>query len=133
MAAAGLPAPAELAMWARLLLAADRLAREPRPVDDIALSLGFSGDNALRNACRRWLDASPTELRAGGLELALTRFRTRMHTVRTQRARLRSGPSGALATTAPRTPPSRPTSPPAPPAVAPAPAPGRRAPAPPAP
>jgi AraC-like DNA-binding protein len=91
MAAAGLPAPAELAMWARLLLAADRLAREPRPVDDIALSLGFSGDNALRNACRRWLDASPTELRAGGLELALTRFRTRMHTVRTQRARLRSG------------------------------------------
>jgi AraC-like DNA-binding protein len=89
MAAAGLPAPAELAMWARLLLAADRLAREARPVDDIALSLGFSGDNALRNACRRWLDASPTELRAGGLPLALTRFRARIDAVRAHRARLR--------------------------------------------
>jgi AraC-like DNA-binding protein len=50
--AAGLPAPRELAVWCRLLLAADLLAGGGRTVDQVALALDFPSANAFRNVLR---------------------------------------------------------------------------------
>lgn len=83
MQGAALPPPGELAMWARLLLAAEVLERGHRTVDDVAFAVGFPGANAFRNACRRHLGVAPTALREGkGLAIALERFAARMAAVR---------------------------------------------------
>lgn len=83
MQGAALPPPGELAMWARLLLAAEMLQRGQRTVDDIAFAIGFPGANAFRNACRRHLGVAPSALREGrGFALALERFAARMAAMR---------------------------------------------------
>jgi AraC-like DNA-binding protein len=76
MAAAGLPAPACLISWCRLLLAA-RLLEEPgRAVEQVALKLGFGSGAALRNMLRRYTGLRPSELREhGGMRCLLERFR----------------------------------------------------------
>jgi AraC-like DNA-binding protein len=72
--AAGLPAPRELAVWCRLLLAADLLAGGGRTVDQVALALDFPSANAFRNVLRRHAGVGPADLRAGGACL-VTAFR----------------------------------------------------------
>jgi AraC-like DNA-binding protein len=83
MQGAALPPPGELAMWARLLLAAEMLQHGHRTVDDVAFAIGFPGANAFRNACRRHLGVAPSALREGrGFALALERFAARMAAMR---------------------------------------------------
>jgi AraC-like DNA-binding protein len=60
------PAPRVLLTWGRLLVAARLLEDERRSADAIALTLHFPSGSALRNACQRYLQATPSEIRARG-------------------------------------------------------------------
>ncbi|HEY0780798.1 MAG TPA: helix-turn-helix domain-containing protein [Gemmatirosa sp.] len=60
---AGLPGPRALSAWCRLLLAAELLAGEGRPVDEVALTLDFASANAFRNLLRRYADLGPSDVR----------------------------------------------------------------------
>ena len=73
--AARLPAPRELAMWCRLLLAADLLAGGGRTVDQVALTLDFPSANAFRNVLRRHAAMGPADLRRSGSAGLLVAFR----------------------------------------------------------
>lgn len=61
-----LPAPRQLLVWMRILLAAELLDDTGRSVLGVAYACGYSSDAALRNALRAYLNASPRELRARG-------------------------------------------------------------------
>lgn len=75
LAAAGLPAPHRLVVWARLLVAAALLDETHRSADRIALALRFPSGSAFRNCCRRYLDATPSEIRTrGGARWVLAHF-----------------------------------------------------------
>ncbi len=63
MRQAGLPGPRALSIWCRLLLAAELLAGEGRPVDEVALTLDFASANAFRNLLRRYADLGPSQVR----------------------------------------------------------------------
>lgn len=72
IAAAGFPPPRRLLTWGRLIVAAHLLEDEHRSADRVAASLAFPSGSAFRNTCQRYLDATPTELRArGGAAYAL--------------------------------------------------------------
>ena len=76
MAAAGLPAPACLISWCRLLLAARLLEDPGRAVEQVALELSFGSGAALRNMLRRYTGLRPSELRDhGGMRCVVERFR----------------------------------------------------------
>jgi AraC-like DNA-binding protein len=76
MAAAGLPPPACLISWCRLLLAARLLEDPGRAVERVALELGFGSGAALRNMLRRYTGLRPSELREhGGMRCLLDRFK----------------------------------------------------------
>jgi AraC-like DNA-binding protein len=66
LADAGLPAPHQLLTWGRLLVAAFLLEDERRSADGVAAALDFASASAFRNLCRRYLDATPREIRASG-------------------------------------------------------------------
>jgi AraC-like DNA-binding protein len=66
LADAGLPAPHQLLTWGRLLVAAFLLEDERRSADGVAAALDFASGSAFRNLCRRYLDATPREVRAHG-------------------------------------------------------------------
>ena len=72
---AGLPSPRELAVWCRLLLAAQLLAGSGRPVDEVALTLDFPSGNGFRNTLRRHTGLGPSDVRHGGIEVVLAAFR----------------------------------------------------------
>lgn len=75
VAAAGLPAPACLISWCRLLLAARLLEDPGRAVEQVALELGFGSGAALRNMLRRYTGLRPSQLRAkGGMRCVLEQF-----------------------------------------------------------
>jgi AraC-like DNA-binding protein len=74
--AARLPGPRELALWCRLLLAADLLAGGGRTVDQVALTFDFPSANALRNALRRHADVGPADLRGAGAGAVVAAFRS---------------------------------------------------------
>jgi AraC-like DNA-binding protein len=76
MAAAGLPGPACLISWCRLLLAARLLEDPGRAVEQVALELGFGSGAGLRNMLRRYTGLRPTELRRhGGMRCLVEHFR----------------------------------------------------------
>lgn len=66
LAEAGLPAPHQLLTWGRLLVAAFLLEDGRRSADGVATALDFASGSAFRNLCRRYLDATPREIRASG-------------------------------------------------------------------
>jgi D-alanyl-D-alanine carboxypeptidase/D-alanyl-D-alanine-endopeptidase (penicillin-binding protein 4) len=63
--AAGLPPPARLLLWGRLLQAGDRLARDGRHVEDVAFSLGYSTATALARAMKMHIGLTPAEVSRG--------------------------------------------------------------------
>lgn len=66
MRSAGLPGPRALAVWCRLLLAAELLVGEGRTVEQVATTLDFASANALRNLLRRYADLGAADLRRDG-------------------------------------------------------------------
>jgi transcriptional regulator GlxA family with amidase domain len=75
--------PAELLVWVRLALAAYLLETTRRPIERLAIELAYPSPNALRNAFRRHVGRSPSEVRsAGGLQAVLDAFARRVSGVR---------------------------------------------------
>lgn len=66
LAAAGFPSPHRLVTWGRLIVAAALMDETHHSADRIALTLGFPSGSAFRNTCRRYLDATPSGIRASG-------------------------------------------------------------------
>jgi AraC-like DNA-binding protein len=66
LAAAGFPPPQRLLTWGRLVLAAHMLEDDHRSADRVASTLDFPSGSAFRNACQRYLRATPTEIRERG-------------------------------------------------------------------
>jgi AraC-like DNA-binding protein len=66
LADAGLPPPNQLLTWGRLIVAAHLLEESEQSAEGVASILDFASPGAFRNACRRYLDATPQEMRARG-------------------------------------------------------------------
>jgi len=66
LAAAGFPPPQQLLAWGRLIVAAHLLEDAHRSADRIAAALDFPSGSAFRNACQRYLAATPSEIRRRG-------------------------------------------------------------------
>lgn len=66
LAASGYPPAHKLIMWGRLIVAASLMDGTRHSSDRIALTLSFPSGSAFRNNCRRYLGATPSEIRAGG-------------------------------------------------------------------
>ncbi|HEX3158082.1 MAG TPA: AraC family transcriptional regulator [Gemmatimonadaceae bacterium] len=60
------PPPQRLITWGRLIVAAQMLEDPERSADSIALALDFPSGSAFRNICRRYLQATPLDVRARG-------------------------------------------------------------------
>jgi AraC-like DNA-binding protein len=70
-----LPPPAMLVGWCRLFLVAALLERKSYTVERIAHELEYPSSTALRNAIRRYVGVTATEVRdRGGLQFVLDRF-----------------------------------------------------------
>jgi AraC-like DNA-binding protein len=63
---AQLPPPHQLLTWGRLVVAAHLLEDGTRSADGVALALDFPSGSAFRNVCRRYVGATPLEIRARG-------------------------------------------------------------------
>src|SRR4051812_15957492 len=75
LANAGYPAPQRLITWARLLVPAHLREDKHRSVDRSATSLDFPSPSAFRNACQRYLRATPSQIRAlGGAAFVMRRM-----------------------------------------------------------
>ncbi len=66
LAGAGLPPPNQLLTWGRLIVAAHLLEETEQSAEGVAGILDFASPNAFRSACRRYLGATPHEVRARG-------------------------------------------------------------------
>lgn len=66
LADAGYPSPQRLLTWGRLIMAAHLLEDPHRPADRVASNLSFPSGSAFRNICRRYLHATPSEIRHRG-------------------------------------------------------------------
>ncbi len=66
LAATGLPAPFQLLTWGRLVVAAHLLEETDRSAEGVSAILEFASPGAFRNACRRYLKATPQEVRERG-------------------------------------------------------------------
>lgn len=66
LAASGYPSSHRLIMWGRLIVAAAMLEDTRHSADRIAQTLRFPSGGAFRNNCRRYLGATPAEVRARG-------------------------------------------------------------------
>ena len=73
LADAGFPSPQRLLTWGRLIMAAHLLEDAHRPADRVAASLAFPSGSAFRNVCRRYLHATPGEIRRRGGAAFVTR------------------------------------------------------------
>ncbi len=62
----GLPSPNQLLTWGRLIVAAHILEESDQSAESVAGILEFASSGAFRNACRRYLQATPVELRQRG-------------------------------------------------------------------
>ncbi|MDB4912437.1 MAG: Helix-turn-helix, AraC protein [Gemmatimonadetes bacterium] len=71
---AHMPAPSELVMWSRVLLAAAILESTGYPVDRVALQLDFASPSSFRNACRRYTGQRPSTWRQQGVKRVVERF-----------------------------------------------------------
>jgi transcriptional regulator GlxA family with amidase domain len=75
LASANLPAPGVVISWCRLLVAAWVLEQGERPIEQVALALGFGSGTGFRNMLRRYTGLRPSQLRsAGGFEAVAERF-----------------------------------------------------------
>ena len=78
-ARAKLPPPAMLVGWCRLFLVAALLERKSYTVERIANELDYASSTALRNAIRRYVGVTATEVRErGGLQFVLDHFARRL-------------------------------------------------------
>lgn len=69
---AGFPPPQQLLGWARLIVAAHMLETHSRSADSAAEALGYPSGSSFRNICRRYVGATPQEIRArGGAQFVL--------------------------------------------------------------
>ncbi len=66
LARLGFPPPRPLLTWGRLVVAAYLTEESHRVANRVAAALGFPSGSAFRNACRRYLHATPTEIRGRG-------------------------------------------------------------------
>jgi len=66
LASAGLPGPAALITWSRLLVVAHLLEDPARSVDQVAAAVGFPSSTALRVTCKRYTGVRPLDLRSRG-------------------------------------------------------------------
>jgi AraC-like DNA-binding protein len=66
LTAATLPPPHQLITWGRLIVAARLLEHVDRSAESVARALDFPSPSAFRNTCRRYLGATPMEVRAAG-------------------------------------------------------------------
>ncbi|MDB4879694.1 MAG: hypothetical protein JWL60_1140 [Gemmatimonadetes bacterium] len=66
LAASGFPLPQQLLTWGRLIVAAHMLEDWHRSADRIATMLDFPSGSAFRNTCKRYLHATPGEIRSRG-------------------------------------------------------------------
>lgn len=64
--AASLPPPNQLITWGRLIVAAHLLEESEHSAEGVAAILEFASAGAFRNSCRRYLSATPAEVRARG-------------------------------------------------------------------
>jgi len=72
LADVGLPSPATVLLWGRLLLAAERLARDRRSVEDVAFSLGYATASSLARAMKHHTGYTPRQVSEhGGMSLVL--------------------------------------------------------------
>jgi AraC-like DNA-binding protein len=68
----GLPTPARVLLWGRLLLAGARLGDDDRRAEDVAFSLGYSTTTSLSRAMKQHTGLTPTEVsRRGGMSVVL--------------------------------------------------------------
>jgi AraC-like DNA-binding protein len=75
----GLPSPAVLASWCRMLTAANLLRDPGRSVERVAMWLGFGCGAGLRNMLRRRANVSPSEVRGDeGFQRLAESFRVMM-------------------------------------------------------
>jgi AraC-like DNA-binding protein len=93
--AAELPSPRELAVWCRLLLAAQLLSASGRPVDEVALTLDFPSGNGFRNTLRRHTGLGPADVRRGGVAVVLDAFRAALLDARTAKPGQKPAPPSA--------------------------------------
>ena len=63
---AGFPGPTRVLLWGRLLLAAARLSRDGRTVEEVAFSLGYSTATSLSRAMKRQTGLTPREVSEHG-------------------------------------------------------------------
>lgn len=70
---AGVPSPQVLLMWCRLVAASHALRTRGESVERIANQMEFASPTALRNATRRYLGVTPSELRDTGGEVVACR------------------------------------------------------------
>jgi AraC-like DNA-binding protein len=83
LAAAGYPAPQRLITWGRLVVAAHLLEDKHRSADRIAASLDFPSGSAFRNACQRYLGATPSVVRErGGAAYVMTAMQAELGAAR---------------------------------------------------
>jgi AraC-like DNA-binding protein len=61
-----LPSPQRLLTWGRLIVAAHLLEDHLRSADSVANALHFPSGSAFRNTCQRYLQATPSQIRAHG-------------------------------------------------------------------
>lgn len=66
LSTSGYPSANKLIMWGRLIVAAALMDGTRHSTDRIALTLSFPSGSAFRNNCRRYMGATPSEIRAGG-------------------------------------------------------------------
>lgn len=76
--AVGLPVPARILLWGRLLLAGARLGNDRRTVEDVAFSLGYSTSSSLARAMKLHAGLTPRQVsERGGMIVVLERLLTR--------------------------------------------------------
>jgi len=69
------PSPQQLIAWGRLVVAGRMLEDERRSANAVAAALEFPSGSAFRNACQRYLCATPAEIRVrGGAAYAVALF-----------------------------------------------------------
>jgi len=72
LSAQGLPTPATILLWGRLLLAGARLGDDDRRAEDVAFSLGYSTATSLSRAMKHHTGLTPAEVsRRGGMSVVL--------------------------------------------------------------
>ncbi len=77
---AGFPPPRRLITWARLIVAGQLLEDPLRSADAVSIALDFPSGSAFHNTCRRYLEATPSQVRErGGADYVIRRLHDQTH------------------------------------------------------